>query len=457
MNQKGIIFLVAIALASIVSLSIWNYFSSQKKDILATDNLPQSFVQDQNYSSVPAQTQKKIFTDCKPQYSQDHYRTDNTFVVDPQNTSILYVGVEYKGVFKSIDKGKTWRKISKGIPGAYKKDNQEEICLFELGKIVIDPKNSQRLLLVPVGSPGTLKIPQTQNGGLYESLDGGENWHQLIADWMNSSGSEQSLVLDPNNSQTIYYGANNQGSSWQGAEKNKTYQKVGVLYKTTDGGKNWQELPTGLLENLRAGYVAVNPSNYQEILLMTAAFVRGDNEASVLSKQLGPIKSLDGGRTWKSYADKLPEGYKGVSEARASLHNFNHVFLIPHNVGGGGTQGFYSHDGLETISKSSNSPFLVEYDPHDTSGNHVVGVQGYHLSLIESFDAGKTWVEVGKLPSVFTQQNIVMTLRPTNIVWDPRDKNTVYLTAAEGLVFRTINFGTSWEQVSGLARLIDVD
>jgi len=95
--------------------------------------------------------------------------------------------------------------------------------------IDVDPRNSQRLYTA------------TQNG-IYRSVDGGLEWDTVL------SGFFRELVIDPQNSSTIYAGQ--RGPSGYG------------VYKSTDGGDTWHHYNQGMTcDNLATmSIAATNPS-----------------------------------------------------------------------------------------------------------------------------------------------------------------------------------------------------
>ncbi len=390
--------------------------------------------------------------DCSPR-GHDNYRTDFAFAIDPSNTDVLYVGIEYKGVYKSVDRGRTWEKMNNGLKGYPKKENPAGVCIHEIAKIVIDPSNPRRVLLLRMDSPGTLKDWVTENSGLYESTDGGESWHQILADWMNAGGSIEGVAIDPSDPRTIYYGAGNQTASWGNADPNRHFVTRGILYKTTDGGKTWEELPTGLVSDVRCNAIFVDPETPGHLFLTTMAIVRGDTKKSRGMRQLGPMMSDDGGKTWTSLADRLPPDYQAIAGARVAGHHFSHIYLMTQNAGVP-FKGFYSTNGGRVFLESPGAPFLAEFDPHDEFARHMLGVS-YGGFLVESWDAGRAWERSGSLPKQLNQQNIVMELRPTNLVWDPKDPNVIYLTGGHGFVWRSEDKGKTWTTLLSVERLPD--
>jgi photosystem II stability/assembly factor-like uncharacterized protein len=85
-------------------------------------------------------------------------------VFAPSNPNIVYLGSGYeddrfaKGIFKSVDGGKSWQRISKGLS-----TNPATGQPHYVKSIIVHPTNPD-VVLAATG------------GGLYKSTDGGENW-----------------------------------------------------------------------------------------------------------------------------------------------------------------------------------------------------------------------------------------------------------------------------------------
>ena len=69
--------------------------------------------------------------DCAPRTDDEWYRTDHTLVVDPNNADVMYVSIEWKGVFKSTDGGKTWQEKTNGILAYARSDDKSKRCFGE--------------------------------------------------------------------------------------------------------------------------------------------------------------------------------------------------------------------------------------------------------------------------------------------------------------------------------------
>ena len=122
----------------------------------------------------------------------------------------------------------------------------------------------------------------TAGGGVWKSSDGGTTFNPIFDDYCQSIGA---VALDPNDpDNTIYVGT---GETW-------TRNSVSIgdgLYKSTDGGANWNKI--GFEKSERIANIIVNPNNSQEIYVGVLGALWGDSE------ERGVYKSTDGGATWE--------------------------------------------------------------------------------------------------------------------------------------------------------------
>jgi hypothetical protein len=117
--------------------------------------------------------------DCKPRNDHEWYRTDRTLVVDYKDPNTMYISVEYKGVFKTTDGGKSWIQKTKGIKVYARADDKTKGCYSEYPVIRMDPTNNRHLVIGLSGGGGGFldaTTPNTQTGGVYQSFDGGDSW-----------------------------------------------------------------------------------------------------------------------------------------------------------------------------------------------------------------------------------------------------------------------------------------
>ncbi|MBS1709628.1 MAG: hypothetical protein JSS65_13025, partial [Armatimonadetes bacterium] len=130
------------------------------------------------------------------------------------------------GMFVSRDAGKTWQ--HSGLEESH-----------HIGKVIIDPKNPNT---VWVGVLGHL-YSQNSERGVYKTADGGKTWNQILKldDWTGVID----MAMDPRNPNVVYACAwDRDRRAWDISESGPS----SAVYKTTNGGKNWEKitaLPNG--------------------------------------------------------------------------------------------------------------------------------------------------------------------------------------------------------------------
>jgi len=207
-----------------------------------------------------------------------------TIAVDAANTSTFYVGAASGGVWKTVNGGATWQPVF---------DTQGS---FSIGWITLDPKRPN---VVWVGTGERNSQRSVGYGdGVYKSEDGGRSWTNA---GLKSSEHIGRIVIDPKNSDVVYVAA--QGPLWAaGGDRG--------LYKTTDGGKSWDQV-LKISEHTGVSDVVVDPRNPDVVI--ASAYQRRRHFFTMING--GPEsaihRSTDGGKTWKKVTTGLPEEQLG--------------------------------------------------------------------------------------------------------------------------------------------------
>ncbi len=154
--------------------------------------------------------------------------------VDPNQPETVWVGTGENnssrssyggmGVFRSDDGGQNWRHMGLGESD-------------RIGRILIDPNNSDRIYAAALGK---LYTPGGQRG-VYRSSDGGKSWQQVLkgGDWTGVID----LVFKPGDANTLY------AAAWERKRRPWDFSEGGdgsAIYKSTDGGDTWSKLKGGL-------------------------------------------------------------------------------------------------------------------------------------------------------------------------------------------------------------------
>ena len=207
-------------------------------------------------------------------------------VIDPKDSNVLWLGTGENtsqrsahfgdGVYKSIDAGKTWKRM--GL------ENSEHI-----GKIQIDPRNSS---VVYVSSQGPLWSAGGDRG-LYKTTDGGATWTRVLH--ISDDTGISDFEFQPGKPDVIY------ATAYQ--RRRAVGQMIGGgpeggIHKSTNGGKTWTKLTNGLPKDDvgRVG-LAVDPKNPNRVYAIVDA----------KRHESGFFRSDDAGATFTRIGRRLPQ------------------------------------------------------------------------------------------------------------------------------------------------------
>jgi photosystem II stability/assembly factor-like uncharacterized protein len=246
--------------------------------------------------------------------------------VDPTDRSTWYVGVGSGGVWKTVNRGTTWQPVFDG-QGSY-----------SIGAITIDPNNPHTIW---VGTGENVSGRHVAYGdGVYRSRDGGANWENM---GLKASEHIGMIRIDPRDSNVVYVAA--QGPLWSGGGDRG-------LYKSTDGGASWEKiLAAGPYTG--ANEVHLDPRNPDVVFVSLHQRIRSVAAVMNGGPESGIHKSTDGGKTWRKLSTGLPEEDMGKIGLALSPQDPDVVYATIEL--GNRTGGFWrSEDGGETWKKRSD-------------------------------------------------------------------------------------------------------
>jgi len=258
--------------------------------------------------------------------------------------------------------------------------------------------------------------------GIYRSDDGGKDWQNL---GLKKSEHIGRVVVDPRDSKVVYVAA--EGPLWgPGGDRG--------LYKSTDGGKNWKAVLT-ISENTGVVDVALDPSNPD--IVYAAAYQRRRHVFTLIDG--GPesaiYKSTDAGATWNKLKSGLPTVDLGRIGITVSPADPNVVYAsIEAADGKGGI--FRSDDKGATWERRNEFDAGAMYyarivaDPKNVDRIFVMNVQ-----LRESTDGGKTLHHV----------NEVNHHGDNHALWIDPDNTKHWLLGSDGGMYETWDDARSWE------------
>lgn len=260
------------------------------------------------------------------------------------------------GLFKSTDAGKTWTHL--GLRDAQ-----------QIPQIIVDPRNPDRLFVAVLGHP----YGPNEERGIFRSTDGGQTFEKVLSKDADTGGSE--LAFDPKDPDIVYAAL---WESRQGPSENAAWSGTGGgLFKSSDGGKTWQQLvPTGLDGVVQAN-LAIAPSDPRRIYAAIA-----------IARGTGIYRSDDAGDTWTRMADSRPAGRIGGGDLpRLAVHPKNPDIVIVTS-----TVSWKSTDGGKTWRGFRGAPGGDDYQNIWINPNNPdIILMASDQGAIITVNGGRTW------------------------------------------------------------------
>jgi photosystem II stability/assembly factor-like uncharacterized protein len=239
-------------------------------------------------------------------------RATDIAVADRNASRRIYVGYATSGVWKTDDDGRTWESIF------------DDYATSSIGDVAVAPSNPD---VVWIGTGEANLFRASMPGvGVYKSTDGGRTFtHSGLTDTQTIAR----IVVHPTNPDTVYVAAS--GHAW-------TENEMRGVFKTTDGGRNWAKV---LYRSPRAGAIdlVMDPSDSNTLYAATWERTRrkwSDPRVEPDSTESGIWKTTDAGRTWAPINTGLPDaqfrGRIGVDIAR-SRPNVLYAFIDNYEAG----------------------------------------------------------------------------------------------------------------------------
>ncbi|MBV6522521.1 MAG: Ycf48-like protein [Gemmatimonadaceae bacterium] len=342
--------------------------------------------------------------------------------VDPGNVGVIYVATASGGLWKSSSGGASFTPIMDG-EGSY-----------SIGWVTLDPKNSN-VVWVGTGERNSQRSV-SYGDGVYKSEDAGRSWKNV---GLRNSEHIGRIIVNPTNTDIVYVAA--QGPLWSpGGDRG--------LYKTTDGGKTWEQ-SLRISDNTGVSDVVMDPRNPD--VLIASAYQRRRHFFTLIDG--GPesaiYRSTDAGRTWTKVNTGLPPEELGRIGLAISPQRPDVVYA---NVEAANRRGgiFRSTDNGVTWSRVSDYQQGSMYygdifaDPHDFDRVYVPD-----MLFQVSDDGGRTFRPLG-------QRYMHV---DNHIIWvDPNNPNH-YLVGNDGGLYRSYDRGSTWTFFENLplAQYYDVD
>ncbi len=380
-------------------------------------------------------------------------------IVHPDNSNVIWVASQgplwskggERGVYKSIDGGKNWKRTLGDDEWNGATD------------IIIDPRNPDRLYAATWAKHRTVAavMDGSKMSRIYKSEDGGHSWTKLVKGLPEGKWGKIGLTISPINPDVVY----------AAIELNR---RTGGVWRSDDRGGSWTKMSDAV-----AG--ATGPHYYQEIFACPHTFDRlylvnnrlmrsddggknffyvnerdkhGDNH-SVTFKASDPdyilvgtdggvYESFDLGKTWR-YMENIPvtQFYKLAVDDAEPFYNIY-----------GGTQdnstegGPSRTDNLHGI-RNADWKVVLNWDGHQPAtepGNPDIMYaerQEGNLSRIDLITGEVTDIQ----PQAAPGEDYERFNWDAPILVSPHSPTTLYFASQR--VWKSENRGDSWEAISG--------
>lgn len=261
-------------------------------------------------------------------------------LVDPRNSDVVYVACQgplwskggERGLYKTVDGGKSWKQVLAKGPYTGVTD------------VVMDPENPNVLYAATHQRHRTVwgLLNSGPESGIHKTSDGGKTWKQLRSGLPGGDKGKISLGVSPQKNNVVYATVETVGSK-------------GGFYKSENFGVTWAR---------QSDFVSggTGPHYYQEIYLDPHRF------DVIYHANNNMMRSEDGGKTFNSITKRT----KHVDNHAVAFHPTDKNFVLIGTDGGL----YRSYDYAKSYEHFENLPvtqfYKVDVD-YDYPFYHVVG------------------------------------------------------------------------------------
>jgi photosystem II stability/assembly factor-like uncharacterized protein len=246
-------------------------------------------------------------------------------LVDPRNSNVIFVAAQgplwspggERGLYKSLDGGKTWKNVLSSGPYTGATD------------IVIDPINPDVMYAALHQRHRTVwaLLNTGPESGIHKSVDGGETWRELKGGIPGGDKGKIALGVSPQKNNVVYAAVESEN-------------REGGFFRSENYGESWTKM-----NSFVSG--GTGPHYYQEIYLDPHRFDVIYHADAFLAR------SVNGGKSFET----IENGTKHVDNHAVVFHPNDPNFLLVGTDGGA----YVSHDFAKTYRFLGNLPIAQFY------------------------------------------------------------------------------------------------
>ncbi len=191
----------------------------------------------------------------------DRNNWNTPIAINPNQTNILYYCTQR--IYQSTNNAQSWRAISPDLSNGAVAGNLTFGTTTTIDVSTVD---------------GAIIYVGTDDGNVWNTLDGGANWTKISDDLPNRWVT--SVVTDPIDANVAY-------AIFSGY---RFGENIGQIYRTSDNGGTWEDLSNNL-PDVPLNDLIINPQNTDQLFL---------------ASDIGIFESQNGGLNWTILNDNLP-------------------------------------------------------------------------------------------------------------------------------------------------------
>lgn len=286
----------------------------------------------------------------------------------PGDPLTYYFGAAGGGVWKTTNAGATWSNVS-----------DENFNVGTIGAIAVAPSDPN-VVWVGTGEAPIRGVTTSHGDGVYRSTDGGTSWAHL---GLEATRQISALVVHPTDPDVALIAA--QGNPWGDNEERG-------VFKTIDGGATWEHV-LAVDEETGASDLVMDPTNPRILYAGLWPHRRNPWFVKSGSEDGGVYKSVDGGDNWQKLEGGLPSLVGKIGVAVAASNPDKVYAIVEAEPGEGGL--YVSNDAGDSWSLVNGSRLIqarswyymhIGVDPTDENTVYIM-----NAPLLKSIDGGKTF------------------------------------------------------------------